>query len=93
MIEKMTLHHFLTKKKVWQFWQDGPTDTLTHSCTDTMLTGKQLVARTEYSFIVSSLSLCTHHRVLMHAHNTRTQALFCTLFSCLHGNRNMQVTQ
>lgn len=33
-----------------------------------MLTGKQLVARTEYSFIASPLSLCMHHKVLTNTH-------------------------
>lgn len=35
-----------------------------------MLTGKQLVARTESSFIASPLSLCMHHSVLTHTHTS-----------------------
>lgn len=92
MVERMTFHHFLSGKTVWQKCRLC-IHTHRHSYNDTaMLTAKQFVARTKYSFIASPLSLCMHHRVLT---NTHTQALFCTLCACmclcLHGNQPQQL--
>lgn len=63
--------------------------TLIHWCTDTaVLTGKQLVARTEYSVIASPLSPSELHSVHTHTH-TNTHAL-CSVHVCssLHVNHS-----